>query len=183
MTNLLLGKLTWNSLPHVWYTIGGTGTLIVMAVAAGAVLTYTKRWTWLWREWLTATDPKKIGIMYIVVALLMLFRGAQDAVMIWIQQSLSVGASQGYLTGAHFQQIFTAHGDIMVFFATMGLLVGLMNLVVPIQIGARDLAFPFLNSLGFWFYVAGAILINMFFVFGGDFAATGWLAQTPLSEL
>jgi len=113
----------------------------------------------------------------------MLFRGALDAIMMWVQQSLSVGASHGYLTGPHFQQIFTAHGDIMVFFATMGFLVGLMNLVVPLQIGARDLASPLLNTLGFWLYVAGAILMNMFFVFGGEFAAAGWLAQTPLSEL
>ncbi len=183
MWNLLFGKLTWNSLPHVWYTIGGTLTLMLMGAVAAAVLTYTKRWKWLWNEWLTSTDPKRIGIMYIIVALLMLFRGALDAIMIWMQQALSVGSSTGYLSADHFQQIFTAHGDIMVFFATMGLLVGLMNLVVPLQIGARDLAFPFLNTLGFWLYVAGAILINMFFVFGGDFAATGWLAQAPLSEL
>lgn len=183
MMNLIFGRMTFNSLPHAWYTIGGTATLSLMLIAFLLFVTLTKRWKWLWNEWLTSTDPKKIGIMYIIIALLMLFRGALDAVMIWVQQSLSLGSSTGYLTGSHFQQIFTAHGDIMVFFATMGLLVGLMNLVVPLQIGARDLAFPFLNTLGFWLYVAGAILINMFFVFGGDFAATGWLAQAPLSEL
>ena len=180
---LLLGNLTWSSLPHEWFTIGGTFALFMMALSGAAILTYFKRWTWLWKEWLTSTDPKRIGIMYIVVAGLMLFRGALDAIMIWLQQSIAVGASHGYLTGSHFQQIFTAHGDIMVFFATMGFLVGLMNLVVPLQIGARDLASPLLNTLGFWLYVAGAILMNMFFVFGGEFAAVGWLAQTPLSEL
>lgn len=180
---LLLGKLTWHDLPHEWFTFGGTVSLTLMAIVAIGALTYFKRWKWLWKEWLTATDPKRIGIMYIVVAALMLFRGALDAIMIWVQQSLSVGASHGYLTGPHFQQIFTAHGDIMVFFATMGFLVGLMNLVVPLQIGARDLASPLLNTTGFWLYVAGAILMNMFFVFGGEFAAVGWLAQTPLSEL
>lgn len=183
MKELLLGRLTWSDLPHEWFTLGGTATLIAMALAAVIVLTYMKRWKWLWKEWLTSTDPKRIGIMYIIVAGVMLFRGALDAVMMWLQQSLAVGASHGYLTGAHFQQIFTAHGDIMVFFATMGFLVGLMNLIVPLQIGARDLASPLLNTTGFWLYVAGAILMNMFFVFGGEFAATGWLAQTPLSEL
>ena len=183
MMHLIFGRMTFLSLPHEWFTIGGTGTLLVMGIAIAAILTYMKRWKWLWGEWLTATDPKKIGIMYIIVAILMLFRGALDAFMIWLQQALSLGASSGYLSSSHFQQIFTAHGDIMVFFATMGLLTGLMNLVVPLQIGARDLAFPYLNTAGFWLYVAGAILINMFFVFGGDFAATGWLAQAPLSEL
>ena len=183
MKELLLGRLDWSALPHEWFTIGGTGALISMAVFAAALLTYFKRWKWLWDNWLTSTDPKRIGIMYMIVAALMLFRGALDAIMIWLQQTLSLGASHGYLTGAHFQQIFTAHGDIMVFFATMGFLVGLMNLVVPLQIGARDLASPFLNTFGFWLYVAGAILINMFFVFGGEFAAAGWLAQAPLAEL
>lgn len=180
---LILGNLQWSSLPHEWFTIGGTLALFGIAFTGAAVLTYFKRWKWLWKEWLTSTDPKRIGIMYIVIAGIMLFRGALDAIMIWLQQSIAVGGSQGYLTGSHFQQIFTAHGDIMVFFATMGFLVGLMNLIVPLQIGARDLASPLLNTLGFWLYVAGAILMNMFFVFGGEFAAVGWLAQTPLSEL
>jgi cytochrome o ubiquinol oxidase subunit 1 len=155
--------------------------LIILAIAA--VLTYFKRWKWLWKEWLTSTDPKKIGVMYMVVASVMFFRGGLDAAMIWLQQSLSVGGSQGYLDSSHFQQIFTAHGDIMVFFVTMGFIVGLMNLIVPLQIGTRDLAFPFLNSLGFWLYVAGALLINMFFVFGGQFASAGWLSLPPLSEI
>lgn len=183
MTHFLFGNLTLQALPHEWFTIGGTFAMISMGLAAVAFLTYTKRWKWLWQEWLTSCDPKKVGIMYILVASLMLFRGALDSAMIWLQQSLSVGNSHGYLTAAHFQQIFTAHGDIMVFFVTMGFLAGLLNLIVPLQIGARDLAFPFLNSLGFWLYVAGAIFINMFFVFGGDFAATGWLSMPPLSEL
>ncbi|MBI3589091.1 MAG: cbb3-type cytochrome c oxidase subunit I [Candidatus Liptonbacteria bacterium] len=146
-------------------------------------LTYRKRWRWLWREWLTSTDPKKIGVMYIIVASLMLVRGAIDAGMIWLQQALASGAATGYLTAAHFQQIFTAHGSIMIFFVTMGFLFGLMNLILPLQIGARDVAFPLLNSLGFWLYVAGAALINLFFVVGGEFAAAGWLALPPLSEL
>ncbi len=112
-------------------------------------LTKTKRWGWLWNEWLTSTDPKKIGTMYMIFASVMFFRGMLDAGMIWLQQSIA-SDSQGYLTADHFQQIFTSHGDIMVFFVTMGFFFGLMNWIVPLQIGARDLAFPFVNSLGLW---------------------------------
>lgn len=183
MEHFIFGNLTLADLPTVWYTIGGTASIFALGAIAAGILTYYKRWKWLWKEWLTSTDPKKIGVMYIVVASVMFFRGGLDAAMIWLQQSLSVGNSQGYLDPSHFQQIFTAHGDIMVFFVTMGFLIGLMNLIVPLQIGARDLAFPFLNSLGFWLYVAGAILINTFFVFGGQFASAGWLSLPPLSEI
>ena len=183
MTQFLFGNLTWDAFPHEWYTIGGTGSIVLIGLAIVVLLTRYHRWTWLWKEWLTSTDPKKIGIMYILVASLMFFRGGLDAIMIWVQQATSVGASQGFLDPNHFQQIFTAHGDIMVFFVTMGFFFGLMNLIVPLQIGARDLAFPFLNSLGFWLYVAGALLINAFFTVGGQFAAAGWLSLPPLAEL
>ncbi len=178
----LFGKLTLQALPHEWFTIGGAISMTAGGLGAILLLTYLKRWKWLWTEWLTSTDPKKIGVMYITVAVFMLFRGVLDAVLLWLHQVLA-GGGQGYLTADHFQQISTAHGVIMVFFVAMGLLFGLMNIIVPLQIGARDLAFPFLNSLGFWLYVAGAILINIFFVFGGEFAATGWLAIAPLSGL
>lgn len=178
----IFGKLTLNSLPHEWFTIGGTISMMAMGGVAILLITYFKRWKWFW-EYLTSTDPKKIGIMYIVVATAMLFRGGLDAIMIWLQQAMAAGASQGYLSADHFQQIFTAHGNIMVFFVTMGFLFGLINIIVPLQIGARDLAFPFLNTLGFWLYVAGAIMVNLFFVFGGEFSAAGWLAVAPLSEL
>lgn len=183
MMHFLFGTITLADLPHEWFTLGGTVAMFAIVAVLAAVLTITKRWKWLWKEWLTSTDPKRIGIMYIVVASAMFFRGGLDAAMIWLQQSLSVGGSQGYLSADHFQQIFTAHGDVMVFFVTMGFLVGLINLIMPLQIGARDLAFPFLNSLGFWLYVAGAILINMFFVVGGSYAASGWLSLPPLAEL
>ncbi len=183
LINLLFGRLTWSAVPHEWFTIGGTIALTGMGIGVVFFLTKLKRWTWLWKEWLTSCDPKKIGVMYIFVAFLMLFRGGLDAVMIWLQQAISVGASHGYLSADHFQQIFTAHGNIMVFFVTMGFLFGLINLIVPLQIGARDLAFPFLNTLGFWLYVAGAVFVNLFFVIGGEFSATGWLAIAPLSEL
>lgn len=182
MDNLISGKLTLDSLPHVWYTVGGTTFMTLLALALALVLTKTKRWGWLWHEWLTTTDPKKIGTMYMIFSALMFFRGMLDAGMVWVQQSIAVD-SQGYLSADHFQQIFTSHGDIMVFFVTMGFFFGLMNWIVPLQIGARDLAFPFLNSLGLWLTVAGGILINLFFVIGGDFANTGWLAIAPLSEI
>jgi len=176
------GKLTLDSLPHVWYTIGATVSIALMCLAAGMFLTKRQKWGWLWNEWLTSTDPKKIGTMYIIFATLMFFRGMIDAAMIWLQQAIAAD-SQGYLTADHFQQIFTSHGDIMVFFVTMGFFFGLMNWIIPLQIGARDLAFPFLNSLGFWLTVVGGILINLFFIIGGEFANTGWVAITPLSGL
>ena len=182
MSNFFTGKLTTDALPHVWYTIGGTVFIAIMGIVLAVILTRTKRWGWLWHDWLTSTDPKKIGTMYMIFAALMFFRGMVDAGMIWLQQSIAAD-SQGYLTADHFQQIFTSHGDIMVFFVTMGFFFGFMNWLVPLQIGARDLAFPFLNSLGFWLTVAGGVLINLFFVIGGDFANTGWLAIAPLSEL
>lgn len=180
--NWIFGRLTLQALPHEWFTIGGTVFITIAGVILVVLITYFKKWRALW-NYLTSTDPKKIGVMYIVFATLMLARGGLDAIMVWAQQSLSVGASSGYLTASHFQEIFTAHGDIMVFFVTMGYLFGLINIIVPLQIGARDLASPFLNTLGFWLYVAGGILINLFFVFGGQFAATGWLAIAPLSGL
>ncbi|MBS0634582.1 MAG: cbb3-type cytochrome c oxidase subunit I, partial [Verrucomicrobia bacterium] len=174
----LFGKITEQSLPHVWYTVGATITIFLMILGASVYLTKTKRWSWLWHEWLTTTDPKKIGTMYMIFAAIMFVRGMLDAGMVWLQQAMGADF-EGYLTPDHFQQIFTAHGDIMVFFVTMGLFFGLMNWIIPLQIGARDLAFPFLNSLGLWLTIAGGIMINLFFLIGGDFANTGWLAIAP----
>jgi cytochrome o ubiquinol oxidase subunit 1 len=136
----------------------------------------------LWKEWFTSLDPKKIGVMYIVTALVMLLRGVSDAVMMRAQQATSVGSAHGFLPSDQFQQIFSAHGTIMIFFAAMGLMFGLINLVVPLQIGARDVAFPFLNSMSFWLYAMGAVLINVSLGIG-EFSAAGWLAYPPLSEL
>jgi cytochrome o ubiquinol oxidase subunit 1 len=146
------------------------------------LLFYFKRWKWLWREWLTSLDPKKIGVMYIIVAFVMLLRGITDALMMRAQQVLSVGESHGFLSSEHYQQVFSAHGTIMIFFVAMGLMFGLLNLVVPLQIGARDVAFPFLNSMSFWLFVAGAVLINLSLMVG-EFAAAGWLAYPPLSGI
>jgi cytochrome o ubiquinol oxidase subunit 1 len=180
--NFFSGKLTLEALPHQWYTISATVFFAITALIIALILTKKKRWGWLWHEWLTSTDPKKIGTMYVIFATFMFFRGMVDAAMIWLQQAIAAD-SNGYLTAGHFQEIFTSHGDIMVFFVTMGFFFGFMNWIVPLQIGARDLAFPFLNSLGFWLTVAGGLLINLFFIIGGHFANTGWLAITPLSEL
>ncbi len=178
----IYGKLTLEAIPHHWYTISATIFFVITGIALVAFLTKTRRWKWLWSEWLTSTDPKKIGTMYVIFAACMFFRGMIDVAMIWLQQSIAVD-SQGFLTARHFQEIFTSHGDIMVFFVTMGFFFGFMNWIIPLQIGARDLAFPFLNSLGFWLTVAGGILINFFFIVGGEFANTGWLAIAPLSEI
>lgn len=181
MKEFLVGKLNMEALPHEWFTIGGTAAFAALALFAIIFLTKTKRWKWLWNDWLTSVDPKKIGIMYFIVGGGMLVRGGLDAIMIWLQQALSSGASHGYLSSEHFQEIFTAHGNIMVFFVAMALVFGLINYIVPLQIGARDLASPFMNTLGFWLFIAGVVMVNMFFVFGGKYAATGWLAVAPLS--
>jgi cytochrome o ubiquinol oxidase subunit 1 len=177
-----LGKLSWSALPQDPVTAGGALTVVLAAVGTLVALTYFKRWKWLWREWLTTVDPKKIGVMYILVALIMLLRGGADAVMLRAQQAISVGNNHGFLSSNHYQQIFSAHGTIMIFFVGMGLMFGLINLVLPLQIGARDVAFPFLNSLAFWLFVAGMLLVNLSLVIG-SFSAAGWLAYPPLSEL
>lgn len=181
MRDFLLGRLNADALPHEWFTIAGSIGFGLMILGVIAVLTKTKRWTWLWKEWLTSVDPKKIGIMYFIAGGFMLARGGLDAIMIWLQQALSSGESHGYLSAEHFQEVFTAHGNIMVFFVAMAFIFGLINYIVPLQIGARDLASPFMNTLGFWLYIAGVVMINMFFLLGGEYAATGWLAVAPLS--
>jgi cytochrome o ubiquinol oxidase subunit 1 len=162
--------------------LGGQLTMVFGALAVIAYLTYTKRWRWLWKEWLTSLDPKKIGVMYILVAFIMLLRGLADAAMMRAQQATSVGSSHGFLSADHFQQVVSAHGTIMIFFVAMGLMFGLINLIMPLQIGSRDVAFPFLNSVSFWLFVAGMLLINLSLLVG-EFSAAGWLAYPPLSEL
>jgi cytochrome o ubiquinol oxidase subunit 1 len=178
----LLGRLNTDAIQHGWVIAAGQVTLLAAMAAVVGYITYKKRWKWLWREWLTTVDPKKIGVMYIIFALLMLLRGITDAAMMRAQQAVSVGPSHGFLNADHYQQIFTAHGTIMIFFVAMGLMFGLFNLVVPMQIGSRDVAFPFLNATSFWLYAMGGMLLNLSLVIGG-FAATGWLAYPPLSEL
>ena len=178
----LLGRLNWHALPQDAITRGGAAMIVLMGVGAVVALTVTHKWKWLWKEWLTAQDPKKIGVMYIAVATLMLLRGAADALMMRAQQATSVGSSQGILDSYHFQQVFSAHGTIMIFFVAMGFMFGLINLVLPLQIGARDVAFPFLNSTSFWLFASGMGLVNLSLLLG-EFSAAGWLAYPPLSEL
>ncbi|MCK9344873.1 MAG: cytochrome o ubiquinol oxidase subunit I [Candidatus Pacebacteria bacterium] len=178
----MLGNLTTAALPQDHIVITASIFMGISAVGVIALITYFKRWKWLWTEWLTSVDHKKIGIMYIILAFVMIVRGFADAVMMRLQQILSVGDSYGYLPPEHYDQIFTAHGVTMIFFVAMPLLVGLVNVVLPLQIGARDVAYPFLNSLSLWLTVAGAALVNVSLVIG-EFAATGWLSYPPLSGI
>jgi cytochrome o ubiquinol oxidase subunit 1 len=179
----LLGNLTIDAVPYTNPLIMGAGALmgIVALVVLGAIF-YFKQWTYLWKEWLTTIDHKRIGVMYIIVSFVMLLRGFSDALLMRSQQMLSVGTHYGYLPPHHFAEIFSAHGVIMIFFVAMPFMFGLLNLVVPLQIGARDVAFPYLNSFSLWMTISGAMLVLISLVIG-DFAATGWLAYPPLSEL
>ncbi|AWB21514.1 cytochrome o ubiquinol oxidase subunit I [Methylobacterium currus] len=180
---LLFGRFTIESLPlHepivvVTFLVVALGGLAVLGV-----LTRYKLWGPLWRDWLTSVDHKKIGIMYMVLGLVMLLRGFADAVLMRSQQAIAHGGAEGFLPPHHYDQIFTAHGVIMIFFVAMPLVTGLMNFVVPLQIGARDVAFPFLNNFSFWM-TAGGVILTMMSLFVGEFAATGWLAYPPLSNI
>ena len=180
--SFLFGRLTLGAIFQGPIVLGAQLLIVVGALFLIVLLTYTKRWGWLWREWLTSLDAKRIGVMYIIVSLVMLVRGGVDAIMMRTQQALASGANPGYLEPHHFQQIFTAHGVIMIFFVAMPLMFGIMNVILPLMLGTRDVAFPFVNSLSFWLFVAGALLAMASLVIG-QFAATGWLAYPPLSEL
>jgi cytochrome o ubiquinol oxidase subunit 1 len=183
LAKLIFGRLSIDSLPlHVPIVMW---TFVVVAIGALALLgaiTYYKLWGYLWHEWFTSIDHKKIGIMYMILGFVMLLRGFSDAIMMRGQQAVSFGASHGYLPPEHYDQVFTAHGVIMIFFVAMPMVTGLMNFVMPLQIGARDVAFPFLNNFSFWMTVAGAMLV-MSSLFIGEFARTGWLAYPPLSDI
>ena len=182
-THLILGRLSLDAIPYhepilvatfLGVALGGIGVL--------AAITYFKFWGPLWRDWITSIDHKKIGIMYVILGLVMLLRGFADALMMRSQQAIAFGGSMGFLPPHHYDQVFTAHGVIMIFFVAMPLVTGLMNFVVPMQIGARDVAFPFLNNFSFWMTTFGAGLV-MLSLFVGEFARTGWLAYPPLSGI
>src|ERR1700682_1678630 len=178
-----MGRLTWEAIPFdqpvVMIASGTVGFVIVCVLA---LVTVKGWWPYLWREWITSVDHKRIGVMYIMLALLMLVRGFSDAMLMRSQLALAAGHAQGYLPPEHYDQIFSAHGTIMIFFVAMPFMIGLMNFVVPLQLGVRDVAFPTLNSVGFWLTATGALLVNISLVIG-EFARTGWLAYPPLSEL
>jgi cytochrome o ubiquinol oxidase subunit 1 len=183
LSELFIGKLTLDAIPLDTPIILGAG--IFMAVALAGVLlliTVMKKWGYIWNEWVISVDHKKIGIMYILLAAVMLLRGFSDVILMRSQQALAAGQHVGYLPPEHYDQIFTAHGVIMIFFVVMPFVFGLLNIAVPLQIGARDVAYPYLNSLSFWLTFVGAMLCNISLVIG-RFAATGWLAYPPLSGI
>ena len=183
LAKLIFGRLTLDSLPlHEPIVVVTFAVVAIGALAVLGTITYFKLWGYLWREWFTSIDHKKIGIMYMILGFVMLLRGFSDAIMMRGQQAISFGSSHGYLPPEHYDQIFTAHGVIMIFFVAMPMVTGLMNFVMPLQIGARDVAFPFLNNFSFWMTVAGAMLV-MTSLFIGEFARTGWLAYPPLSDI
>lgn len=184
LEHFLFGNLNYQSFPFLYNPII-TGAGIFMAICGIIVvgaITYFKQWGYLWTEWVMTIDHKKIGIMYIILAFVMLIRGFIDALMMRSQQAIAVGHHMGYLPPEHYDQIFTAHGVIMIFFMAMPFMFGLLNLAVPLQIGARDVAFPYLNSMSLWLTIVGAVLVNVSLVVG-KFAATGWLAYPPLSGI
>jgi cytochrome o ubiquinol oxidase subunit I len=176
----MFGKLSWDAIPTtepiVMYTLAFIG---LIGAAMVGTITWKRKWGYLWREWFTSVDHKKIGCMYIIVALVMLLRGFSDAIMMRTQQAMAASGGPGYLPPEHYDQIFTAHGVIMIFFVAMPLVTGLMNYLVPLQIGARDVSFPFLNNFSFWMTTAGAVLV-MLSLFLGEFSTSGWLALSNL---
>ncbi|MEI9401805.1 cytochrome o ubiquinol oxidase subunit I [Mesorhizobium argentiipisi] len=179
----VLGKLSWDAIPFDQPIVMGASA--VMGLAMLVVLSWVTvkgHWPYLWREWITSVDHKRIGVMYFLLALVMLLRGFSDAIMMRGQQAVAAGGAQGYLPPEHFDQIFSAHGTIMIFFVAMPLVIGVMNFVLPLQLGVRDVAFPTLNSVSFWLTASGVLLINISLVVG-EFAKTGWVAYPPLSEL
>ncbi|GFM68341.1 cytochrome o ubiquinol oxidase subunit I [Pseudomonas cichorii] len=179
----MLGKLSWESVPFHEPIVMVTLAMIALGgLGVVGAITYFKKWSYLWTEWLTSVDHKKIGVMYIIVAMVMLLRGFADAIMMRAQLAMAQNGAEGFLPPEHYDQIFTAHGVIMIIFMAMPFFTGLMNIVLPLQIGARDVAFPFLNSLSFWLLVAGMLLINISLGVG-EFAKTGWVAYPPLSGL
>ncbi|MFT8392046.1 MAG: cytochrome aa3 quinol oxidase subunit I [Sporolactobacillus sp.] len=175
-THFLLHRFFVTGDPMIY---GADASIALVSIGIVAVVTYLKKWKWLWREWLTSVDHKKIGIMYVIAALLMMFRGGVDALMMRTQLALP---NMHFLDAEHYNQVFTTHGTIMIIFVAMPFIFGLMNIAVPLQIGARDVAFPFLNALSFWLFFFGAMLFNISFVIGGSPDA-GWSSYAPYAEL
>ena len=178
-----MGKLTWGAIPiHQPIPMAASLFITFGVLAVLGLVTWKRWWPFLWREWLTSVDHKRIGVMYVLLALVLLLRGFIDAIMMRSQLAIAAGNADGYLPPEHYDQIFSAHGTIMIFFMAMPLVVGLMTFVVPLLLGVRDVAFPVLNAISFWLTASGALLVNISLVVG-EFARTGWLAYPPLSEL
>ncbi|WP_183030146.1 cytochrome o ubiquinol oxidase subunit I [Altericroceibacterium spongiae] len=179
----IFGRLSLDALPlHEPILVATFCAVAIGGIAVVALLTKFRLWGYLWNEWFTTVDHKKIGIMYMILGLIMFLRGFADAIMMRLQQALAFNGSEGYLPAHHYDQVFTAHGVIMIFFVAMPFITGFMNYIVPLQIGARDVSFPFLNNFSFWMTTSGAILV-MASLFIGEFAQTGWLAYPPLSGI
>jgi cytochrome o ubiquinol oxidase subunit 1 len=179
----LLGKLSWSAIPlHEPIVMGTVAGMLIVILGVLAWVTAGGYWLYLWREWLTSVDHKRIGVMYLTLAMVMLVRGFADGIMMRSQQAVAAGGAQGYLPPEHFDQIFSAHGTIMIFFVAMPLVIGMMNFAVPMQLGVRDVAFPTMNSVSFWLTASGVLLTNVSLAIG-EFAKTGWVAYPPLSEL
>ena len=182
-TSPIFGRLTLNAIPYYDPIIMGTlAVTILIGITLLALIHKNRLWGTLWNDWFTSIDHKKIGIMYMILGLVMMMRGFADAIMMRAQQAIAFNGNEGFLPPHHYDQIFTAHGVIMIFFVAMPLITGLMNYLIPLQIGARDVAFPFLNNFSFWMTAMGAALI-MASLFVGEFAMTGWLAYPPLSGI
>ncbi|WP_018915120.1 cbb3-type cytochrome c oxidase subunit I [Thiomonas sp. FB-6] len=180
--HLLLGRLSLHALPtYSAVAATGAGVAVLGALLSLSLITYLRRWRYLWAEWFTSVDHKRIGIMYIVLALVMLARGVVEGVLMRLQQADAVGRA-GFLSPEHFGQLFTTHGTIMIFFMAMPFLIGLMNFVMPLQIGARDVAFPVLNSVSLWFTIGGALIMMVSLVLG-KFSTGGWSGYPPYTEL
>jgi cytochrome o ubiquinol oxidase subunit I len=178
----LWGKLTFAAIPiHQPIVMVASSVVALMLCAVLAWIFIKGHLRYLWKEWLTSVDHKRIGVMYVVLAMVMLLRGFSDALLMRSQQAVALH-SAGYLPPEHYDQIFSAHGTMMIFFVAMPFVIGLMNFVVPLQLGIRDVAFPVLNSVGFWLTATGALLVNISLIVG-EFARTGWLPYPPLSEL
>ena len=178
----MFGKLTWSAIPYDQPIPMIASTVVALTVISILGWITIKGYVpYLWREWITSVDHKRIGVMYVLLAMVMLLRGFSDAIMMRSQQALAF-QSEGYLPPEHYDQVFSAHGTLMIFFVAMPFMIGLMNFVVPLQLGARDVAFPTLNSVSFWLTATGALLVNVSLLVG-EFARTGWLPYPPLSEL
>src|ERR1700720_556490 len=178
----MLGKLNWSAIPidqPIPMSTSAVVALGILGILAWVVL--AGHLPYLWREWITSVDHKRIGVMYALLAMVMLLRGFTDAIMMRAQQSLAF-QGPGFLPPEHYDQVFSAHGTIMIFFVAMPFMIGLMNFVVPLQLGVRDVAFPTFNSVSFWLTASAVLLVNLS-LFVGEFAQTGWLVYPPLSEL
>ena len=183
LARTIFGRLTWESFPvHEPILLVTFTVVVLLGLGIVGAITKYRLWGWLWRDWFTSVDHKKIGIMYMILGLIMLLRGFADAIMMRLQQAMAFGGNEGYLNAHHYDQVFSAHGTIMIFFVAIPLVVGIINYVMPLQIGARDVAFPFLNNLSFWLTVAGALLV-MISLFVGEFSRGGWLNYVPVTNI